>query len=476
MKMTLSVMAIALLSHALTAQPTHNITVLGRSNPGTFYSDIWGYAAPGVGEWALLCDQDRTWLIDCTDPTKPVAVTSVDNVASSWQPSSWRDVKTYDHYAYVISEGGGGMQIIDLTDPGQPVLVTTWGQSLWTHAHNLAIDTDAGLAFVFGTNVGMQVLDLTDPAAPLQITTYAGSGFLHDGHAQHGRLYAADLRTNELVIFDTTALPNLPILGRATMPAASSAHSAWATWDDSTCLTTNEVPGGPFATWDVTNVRLPHPLATVSLSPQVAMPHGVFARDRLAHLAYYTEGYAILDIGDPAHPKVIASVDTFAGTSGGFNGVWGVYPFSPSGVVYLSDMGTGLWIVQSPAVSRRLGSASPGSAGDPMIRPAGAPWLGNASFALELADAAPAQPCALLVGTTAATQSVLGVTLQVALQGALLLPLRTDESGRAKVPFPVPDDGSLIGRTVLGQFVVVDPAGSAGIAATAGLALTPFAP
>src|SRR5690606_38994333 len=38
--------------------------------------------------------------------------------------------------------------------------------------------------------------------------------------------------------------------------------------------------------------------------------------------------------------------DTWPFASGGFNGAWGVYPFQPSGNIYVSDISTGLYIVR----------------------------------------------------------------------------------------------------------------------------------
>ena len=41
--------------------------------------------------------------------------------------SLWRDIKTYQHHAYVVSEGGSGIQVVDLSqiDSGVVTLVTT---------------------------------------------------------------------------------------------------------------------------------------------------------------------------------------------------------------------------------------------------------------------------------------------------------------------------------------------------------------
>ena len=66
-----------------------------------------------------------------------------------------RDFKTYRHYIYAVSEGSGGVQIIDMSSPDSPRLVKTWGQSRWGNAHNLALDTETGTLYPCGTDNGM---------------------------------------------------------------------------------------------------------------------------------------------------------------------------------------------------------------------------------------------------------------------------------------------------------------------------------
>lgn len=61
---------------------------------------------------------DGTHIIDITDPYSPNEVAFVNG-----PDNQWREIKTYQDYAYVVSEGGSGVQIIDLTnlpDPNPP--------------------------------------------------------------------------------------------------------------------------------------------------------------------------------------------------------------------------------------------------------------------------------------------------------------------------------------------------------------------
>ena len=49
--------------------------------------------------------------------------------------------------------------------------------------------------------------------------------------------------------------------------------------------------------------------------------------------ALRNEGIRVLDASDPAHPAEFAYADTWAGPSGGYNGVWETCPFFSSGTI-----------------------------------------------------------------------------------------------------------------------------------------------
>jgi hypothetical protein len=60
--------------------------------------------------------------------------------------------------------------------------------------------------------------------------------------------------------------------------------------------------------------------------------------------AYYTDGVKIIDASRPSNLVEIGSYDTYLGPDGGFSGVWGIYPYFPSGLLIASDIQSGLWV------------------------------------------------------------------------------------------------------------------------------------
>lgn len=80
--------------------------------------------------------------------------------------------------------------------------------------------------------------------------------------------------------------------------------------------------------------------------------HNTEVRGNRAYSAWYSYGIVALDLTDPAHPKKVgqfipASSSAKAGSLGpGPPFVWGVAIDPATGVIYLSEMRNGLWIIQ----------------------------------------------------------------------------------------------------------------------------------
>ncbi|MEZ5988034.1 MAG: choice-of-anchor B family protein [Planctomycetota bacterium] len=467
--------AVALLLPASAAAQGKNCSLLGTWNKGSGhgYNDIWGYTAPDGKEYALVGLTTGFSVVDCSNPAKPVEV-------AYWagKSSSWRDVKTYGQYAYVVTEASSeGVWIINLKDPQKPVFVTKWGTAVYRNCHNIAMDWENGHAYLCGTNKGMLVIDLSkNPENPTLIATYA-SPYVHDAAIQHGWAHLADIYGNNYRLVDVTKLPTFTQLGQAPAPGSQYCHNTWPTWDDNYCVTTNEAAGGPVAIFDITTPTKPTLIAKVTAGPSNAIAHNVIVVDRMIHASYYTEGYQCWDMSDPKNPVSVASYDTWPGTSGGYNGNWGVYSFNPSGNIFLNDISTGLYVVKPASTSTYYGKDSPGTGGvAPEVHTFGAPFLGNANFRFDLRHGLASSVGVLLFTTKAAQATVSGLEINVDLTsaGSLVLPVPTDAKGEAPVPIPLPNDSGLKGLSLFLQWLVVDKNGPLGLSSSRGMQATLF--
>ncbi len=476
---SLPLAACAILAAPAVAQSARNVTLQSVYTPAGVpagkFADVWGYASPSGRELALLSGEPGVWVIECTDPRNPVERAFFANGLSGWSDEVPHDIRTFGRYAYVVTEGGGGMQILDLGNPDQPRLVTTWGQSLWSNAHNLAIDVERGIAYPCGTDVGVGVIDLQNPVAPRWLRSY-GTSYVHDLFVQDGVAHMAEFNASRYVTVDVSALPAMAPLGAIAVP---SAHSAWPTRDGRYAVTGSELPGGHLRIFDIANPRLPQQIASYRTGPAGSIIHNPTLRDRVVHIAYYAEGYRAVDLSDPRNPIEVGHYVTSPGT-GAWSGAWGCYAGQPSGNVYISDTNRGLFVLRPAALGRRYGAATGnGSARPPSLHFFGAPWLGNRRFALQIDDAPAGAPALLLLGTAPANAALgsLRVLVELGRPGspALLLPQRTDAGGLATWPTPVPTSASLLGASLYAQALVADPGTPGGIAGTRGVQLQPFA-
>jgi choice-of-anchor B domain-containing protein len=323
---------------AAVAQTSRNTTLLSQQHLYLGYSDVWGYTAQDGRELALIGTTDGTSIVDLSIPTQPMEIAFI-----SGPSSIWRDIKTHASYAYVVTEGGGGLQIVHL-EASPPNLVATW-DSTFTSAHNIAISD--GVAYVVGAKknnsaVGTRFLSLANPIAPQEVGAFT-NWYIHDCVVRSDTMFAAAISNDFLGIVDVSDKSAPTVVTTFTWPA-SNAHNCDVTSDGRYVLTTDEAVGGDLHIFDIADLGNVRQVATWTANPD-AIIHNVLIQGDLAYISYYTEGVRIVDIAVPEAPVEVGFYDTFPGVSGGFNGVWGVYPYAPSGVIYASDRSTGLYAI-----------------------------------------------------------------------------------------------------------------------------------
>jgi choice-of-anchor B domain-containing protein len=323
------------------APPDRNVTLLGRFDRGSTYSDVWGYATPPGGEWALIGTREGTSIVDVTNPAAPVEVALIPGPISAW-----RDIQTWGHHAYIVTEGtgpGAGLQIVDLDAAPAPALVNTYSQN-FTTAHTLFIDEN-GFAHVAGTSAGMRILSLADPVNPVEVGSF-GDHYVHEAYVRGGLAYVSEMFRPAIEILDVTRRPTPGSLGSITY-RGSYPHDGWLTDDGSYLLHTDERHGGHLRVFDVSNPAAIVQVGEYQRDPEQSI-HNVAVRGSFAFAAHYVHGLRVLDLTDPRFPSEVGGYDTMPGLpedgAVAYDGVWGVYPYSPSGNIYASDISTGLHV------------------------------------------------------------------------------------------------------------------------------------
>ncbi len=317
-------------------------------------NDVWGWVAEDGTEYALMGLRNGISIVSLAQPAQPIEVAYIPG------PNSiWRDLKTWGNYAYVTHDNTReqpiGLHIIDLSFLPDSVVVTNWmpnleGLGVLSRCHNLYID-EFGIAYLSGCDVnngGVVFVDVASEPGKPKYVGKANARYSHDAYVKDNRLFSSDVYDGNLSIFDVTDKSNPILLASQRTPFAFT-HNAWATPDNKYVFTTDERANAPVTAYDVSDLDNIKPLdefrpqATLN---QGVIPHNVHVIDNYLAISHYTDGLVIVDASYPKILVEVANYDTFRGQSGGFNGAWGAYPFLPSGLVLVSDITNGLFVVR----------------------------------------------------------------------------------------------------------------------------------
>lgn len=313
-------------------------------------SDIWGWVDSLGNEYAIVGVNNGTSVVDVTNPANPVEV-----FFEPGMNSIWRDIKTYNGYAYVTTEAQNGLLIIDLnTLPSNPNLSTYYytdtSSNGWLSSHNLYIDEN-GYCYIFGANRGNGgciIFDLnSNPTNPTEIGEI-DNWYVHDGMARGDTLYLANVMDGFISIWDISNISSPQLLAQQVTPGAFS-HNLWISDDGDYIYTTDEITNGYIGEYDISNLGNITELDRIQSSAgQNVIPHNShFINDYLV-TSYYRDGVVIHDVSNKGNMVEIGSFDTSPNYTGdGFNGCWGAYPWLPSGNIIVSDMEEGLYVIGS---------------------------------------------------------------------------------------------------------------------------------
>ena len=331
-----------------------NIAPVGELAYPDRLSDIWGYTDPGGHEYALVGAWDGFSIVDVTtDPANPTELFYI-----SGPPSVWRDIKVWGDHAYVIHDGtadgsaGVGLLIVDLsTLPASidTVTVRDFGGGYYMHTtHNLFIDEN-GVGYLCGGDWdlvgGVLMLDLTiDPMAPVVLGVY-DANYVHDLFVRGDTMWTGEIYTGSFGVVDVANKAAPVVLATQQTPTLFT-HNLWLSDDGATLVTTDEVGDGYLGVFDVSDLSDITELARwVYDAGSGTIPHNAFFVGDYVVTSHYTAGVTIHDANNPTAFVMTGHYDTSPFSGGGFSGCWGVYPYAPSGLIFASDVETGLHIL-----------------------------------------------------------------------------------------------------------------------------------
>lgn len=353
-------------------------------------NDIWGHVDLNTEkEYAIIGLINGVAVVDVTTATSPEIVGSITGLSSSW-----RDIKVYQYfdtstlrwqaYAYSTTEADEGLTIIDLNDLDNGISVVK-RQKTDSSAHNIYISNlDYGLnialanqepaVHILGSNNfggSFRSYALSDPetlgstysnssATRNDYTHDAASLIVNDARAQtdcvqandNACLVFLDFNEDKLRVWDHTDINQAIELGSSTYPNAEYTHSGWWSEDKQFVIVHDELDEQKHNINTTLNIFNISSLSSPSLvgtwtGPTRAIDHNGFVRGNRYYMSNYERGVTVLDITDPSDPIEVGFFDTYpVSDNAGFNGAWGIYPFLPSGNILVSDINSGLYIIQ----------------------------------------------------------------------------------------------------------------------------------
>jgi hypothetical protein len=308
-------------------------------------------------------------LWDVTDPAHPIELALLDSgcctrgvhefevqhradlgrtFAYATVPTSrYPDTETASGYR--DAQGRGDFRLIDITDPAAPFAVSSWGiQDIGgpfsagqgcdadaNYGHGAEPSDDGKLVFLSYWDTGFVQLDVTNPEAPR-----------FEGRTE----YPADAD------------------GDAHSAQYDDARRLLVTADEDFCKTSGagiEKGFGYMRIYDFSNPRAPKQVGVFKTANSVDSTdkaagdfviHNNFLVGTTSYTSWYTDGVRVVDLSNPRAPREVAHFVPPATTNpvkpsqrgvlSNTTQVWGVVVDEATGLVYASDMNSGLWILR----------------------------------------------------------------------------------------------------------------------------------
>jgi hypothetical protein len=253
-------------------------------------------------------------------------------------PSGFRDVN-----------GDGDFRLIDITNPAAPFEVSAFGiqdaggpftagqgcDADPNYGHGAEPSEDGTLVFLSYWDSGFVALDVTDPANPV-----------FQGH--------------------TTYPPDAD--GDAHSSSYDDARQLLFSADEDFCKTSGpdiETGYGYLRIWDYSDLAAPVQIGEYRTPNSAGLGaqgsgdysiHNAFVVGTDVYLSWYSDGVRVVDASDPTEPVEVAFFVPPAGQNpvkppqrgvlSQMPQVWGVVVDEASGLIYASDMNSGLWILR----------------------------------------------------------------------------------------------------------------------------------
>jgi len=244
--------------------------------------------------------------------------------------------------------GKGDFRLIDITDPAHPFEVSTWKVQQaggpfaaqgcdpdGNYGHGAEPSEDGKLVFLSYWDSGYIRLDLTDPAHPV----YTGRAAYPANADGDGHSSQYDEKRQLLFSADEDFC-------KTSGSGIEKGYGYMRVWDFS----------NPARVQQIGSYKTPRSLGTDDQGAGDFVIHNNFLVGKTLYESWYSDGVRVVDVADPRNPKEVAYFVPPATENPvkpsqrsvltNTTQVWGVVVDAATGLVYASDMNSGLWILR----------------------------------------------------------------------------------------------------------------------------------
>jgi hypothetical protein len=345
---------------------SYGFVVVGRGAVAErFTSDLWVFGDVAyTGTWGVRqLPGNALYVWDVANPEAPELVDSI-----TVDATTVNDVKIRADGAIAVlthegsQDGLNGITLLDLADPRHPTVITRFTTALEPGVHNVWIEGDYVYAAVDAADPtgGLRIVDIRNPANPVVAASfYGGSSFVHDVYVRDGLAFVSHWDAGLLILDVGNGIaggsPEDPREVGRVVTEGGQTHNAWY-WPAAGYVFVGEEDfGAPGVMHVVDASDLASPVEVARFGVPGSTPHNFWLDEasEVLYLAWYENGIRALDVSG----SLAGALEGQGRELGGFlyggpgncGNAAGTCTWAPqllNGLVYLSDLNTGLWVLR----------------------------------------------------------------------------------------------------------------------------------
>ncbi len=336
------------------------------------------------------------FIYDISNPDAPV-------LASWYNPGGnlqFLEAVVIGTRGYFGSGNGGGVHIVDLTDPANPQLlgvVNSNSGNGFNSIHEMVIFGNYLIENFNGfSSKILKVINISNPANPVFVRDInpTENVWVHAIHIRGNRMFTSGWGSStargRTEIYDIanigTQAPTLLgfIEDTSSTTAGNNMHSSWSSEDGNFLYSCRETNNGnaDLRTYNISNPAQPLLVNRISMNDlglNATSPHNPVVMGNYLYVAWYEAGLQVFDISNPSAPKRVGQYDSYQtqfhtedvarsisddpwdmvcgaeraqnDLPTGYNGNWAVYPFLGQNKVLIGDLQNGLLIVDTTRIN-----------------------------------------------------------------------------------------------------------------------------